>query len=208
MKYGLVLFDVDSTLIEQEVIDLLAAATPHGQAVAEITARAMAGQLNFDDALRERVALLKGLPETVVTSVHDRMTFSPGAVKLLNHLHENDYLVGVVSGGFHNVLDRFFAPYNLDFLSANTLEVVDGRLSGKTIGPIINRQAKAEALRKFAARNQISLDRTVAIGDGSNDVEMVELAGLGVSFRGKPILNQVADVVLHNELDEIIAYLT
>ena len=208
MKYRLAIFDVDSTLIEQEVIDLLAAHTPHGAQVADITARAMAGELEFDAALKERVALLKDLPSSIFNQVSEEISFSQGAEELLSTLKNSGYFVGVVSGGFHNILDELFAKFHLDFLRANTLEVIDEQLTGRTLGPIVNREGKARALREFADSYQVPLMQCVAVGDGSNDLDMVELAGLGVSYRGKPILNAAADVVITDPgLEQLLKYL-
>ena len=196
MKYQLVLFDVDSTLIEQEVIDLLGNYSGQGQQIAEITAQAMQGDLDFDQALSKRVGLLEGLPESIILDVVEEISFSPGALQLLGSLKDAGCKVGVVSGGFHNILDRLFTNLELDFLRATTLEVVEGTLTGKTVGPVINRQAKAVALKEFAQMYGIALEKTVAVGDGSNDLEMIQVAGLGISYRGKPILNAAADVVI------------
>jgi phosphoserine phosphatase len=208
MKYRLVLFDVDSTLINQEVIDLLAARTPHADKVASITSRAMAGEIDFNAALQERVSLLEGLPDSVFSAVLDEISFAQGAERLLSSLQQSQYFVGVVSGGFTNVLSSLFAAANLDFLRANTLEVKDGRLTGRTSGPIINREGKAQALRDFALQHGVSLDECVAVGDGSNDLEMIKLAGLGVSYRGKAILNEAADVVISEPgLDQLLKFL-
>ena len=208
MKYRLAIFDVDSTLIEQEVIDLLAAHTPHGAQVADITARAMAGEMEFDDALKERVALLKDLPSSIFSQVLEEISFSQGAEELLSTLKNSGYFVGVVSGGFHNILDELFAKFHLDFLRANTLEVIDEQLTGRTLGPIVNREGKARALREFADAYQVPLMQCVAVGDGSNDLDMVKLAGLGVSYRGKPILNAAADVVITDPgLEQLLEYL-
>ena len=208
MRYKLVLFDVDSTLINQEVIDLLAAQTPYADEVASITSRAMAGDIDFDTALQERVSLLEGLPESVLWDVLNEISFSQGAERLLTSLRESQYFIGVVSGGFTNVLSELFADFHLDFLRANTLEIKEGRLTGRTSGPVINRQGKAEALRDFAARCSVTLSECVAVGDGSNDLEMIQLAGLGVSYRGKPILNEAADIVLNEPgLDQLLKYL-
>lgn len=208
MKYKLVLFDVDSTLINQEVIDLLAIRTPFGNQVSEITERAMAGELNFDEALRERVKLLQGLPESIFTEVLADISFSQGAKELIFALKKASILVGVVSGGFVNVLNYLFSDMDLDFMRANTLEVSNGKLTGRTIGKIINRQGKAEALRDFANISKISLDECVAVGDGSNDLDMVKIAGLGVSYRGKPILNEAADLIINEPgLDKLLNYL-
>ena len=207
-KYQLVLFDVDSTLIEQEVIDLLANETQHGQQVADITRRTMAGELNFDEALRQRAALLRGLPETVFSKVLNEITFSPGALTLIRELQNRKILVGAVSGGFLNVLTTLFSDLGLDFLEANTLEVSNGVLTGEVIGSIVNREMKKQKLIQFAEQFSINIENTVAVGDGANDLEMIRAAGLGVSYRGKPILNEAADVVLAGpQLDLLLNYL-
>jgi len=208
MKYRLALFDVDSTLIEQEVIDLLAQRTPYGDRVSEITRRAMAGEIDFDSALKERVSLLRDLPESIFDDVISEITFSPGALELITFLKKQGVLVGAVSGGFINILEKLFKRIPLDYLSANSLEIQNGLLTGRTLGPIINRRAKAEALSHFAEISGVSMWETIAVGDGSNDVDMITLAGLGVSYRGKEVLNKVADVVIADKgLDSLIAYL-
>ena len=208
MKYRLVLFDVDSTLIEQEVIDLLGARASRGEEVSKITAQAMAGELNFDEALKARVALLKGLPESVFQDVLGDISFTPGAESLIDELRRSDYRIGVISGGFLNVLDSLLKDFNLNFVRANSLEVVDGYLTGQTIGTVINRSGKAQALKDFAQMSGVQLSECVAVGDGSNDLDMIELAGLGVSYRGKEILNQAADVVIEEPgLDQLLKYL-
>lgn len=208
MKYRLALFDVDSTLIEQEVIDLLAQRTPYGDRVSEITRRAMAGEIDFDSALKERVSLLRDLPESIFDDVISEITFSPGALELITFLKKQGVLVGAVSGGFINILEKLFKGISLDYLSANSLEIQNGLLTGRTLGPIINRRAKAEALSRFAEISGVSMRETIAVGDGSNDVDMITLAGLGVSYRGKEVLNKVADLVIADKgLDSLIAYL-
>ena len=208
MKYRLALFDVDSTLIEQEVIDLLAQRTPYGDRVSEITRRAMAGEIDFDSALKERVSLLRDLPESIFDDVISEITFSPGALELITFLKKQGVLVGAVSGGFINILEKLFKRISLDYLNANSLEIQNGLLTGRTLGPIINRRAKAEALSRFAEISGVSMRETIAVGDGSNDVDMITLAGLGVSYRGKEVLNKVADVVIADKgLDSLIAYL-
>jgi len=208
MTYRLILFDVDSTLIEQEVIDLLAAKTPHGDTVSEITRRAMAGEIDFDQALIERVALLKDLPESLLLEVLTDITFSRGAFALISRLRERNFKVGAVSGGFINVLEPLFHNLDLDFLQANKLEIRNSRLTGKVEGPIVNREMKRTALLQFAHDCGIVLEETIAVGDGANDLLMIQAAGLGVSYLGKPILNQAADVVLSEPgLDALLAYL-
>ena len=208
MRYRLILFDVDSTLIKQEVIDLLADKSGHGREVQEITARAMRGEIDFAQALSKRVSLLEGLPESVFTEVLNQISFAEGFDELFSYLRKNGFLVGAVSGGFHNVLDRLFAQLQLDFLKANVLEVVDGKLTGKITAAPVDRLAKAQALREFAALHKIELENTVAVGDGANDIDMIELAGLGVSYMGKEILRQKADLHLEKAgLNALIQYL-
>ena len=208
MKYRLILFDVDSTLIKQEVIDLLAEKSGHGREVQQITARAMAGEIDFAQALSKRVSLLEGLPESVFDEVLSQISFAEGFGELFSYLRKNGFLVGAVSGGFHNVLDKLFAQLQLDFLKANVLEVVDGKLTGKITAAPVDRLAKAQALREFAALHKIELENTVAVGDGANDIDMIELAGLGVSYMGKEILRQKADLHLEKAgLNALIQYL-
>lgn len=208
MKYRLILFDVDSTLIKQEVIDLLAEKSGHGREVQQITARAMAGEIDFEQALFKRVSLLKGLPESVFDEVISQVSFAEGFDELFSYLRKNGFLVGAVSGGFHNVLDKLFDQLQLDFLKANVLEVVDGKLTGKITAAPIDRMAKARALREFAALHKVELENTVAVGDGANDLDMIEIAGLGVSYMGKEILRQKADLHLEKAgLNALIQYL-
>ena len=208
MKYELILFDVDSTLIKEEVIDLLAEKSGHGPEVSQITAQAMRGETDFLQALEMRLALLEGLPESVFGEVLSQISFSDGFSELFEYLRQNHFLIGAVSGGFHNVLDELFADLNLDFLRANTLEVKDSKISGKLLSQPIDRAAKGQALKEFAAFHEIKLEQTVAVGDGANDIEMIELAGLGVSYMGKEILKSRADLHLDRPgLDALIQYL-
>ena len=208
MKYRLILFDVDSTLIKQEVIDLLAEKSGHGREVQQITARAMAGEIDFAQALLKRVSLLEGLPESVFDEVISEISFAEGFDELFSYLRKNGFLVGAVSGGFHNVLDKLFAQLQLDFLKANVLEIVDGKLTGKITAAPVDRMAKARALREFAALHKIKLENTVAVGDGANDLDMIEIAGLGVSYMGKEVLRQKADLHLEKAgLNALIQYL-
>ena len=208
MKYRLILFDVDSTLIKQEVIDLLAEKSGHGREVQQITARAMKGEIDFSQALSKRVSLLEGLPESVFDEVISEISFAEGFDELFSFLRKNGFLVGAVSGGFHNVLDKLFAQLQLDFLKANVLEVADGRLTGKITSAPIDRMAKAQALREFASLHNIELENTVAVGDGANDIDMIEIAGLGVSYMGKEILKEKADLHLEKAgLNALIQYL-
>ena len=207
MKYRLILSDVDSTLIAAEVIDRLAQVAGVGGEVAAITERAMNGKLDFEAALRQRVAMLAGLPETVFKEVAKSIEFSPGAEELIAYCIKNEIQFGVVSGGFLQVLGELGILERSKFTRANTLEVIDGILTGRLVGQIVDRKAKAQALREFAAIQNVALDQTIAIGDGANDIEMIQLAGLGVSFRGKRALAEVADVKLTSSLAELLPYL-
>lgn len=196
----LVVLDCDSTTIQDEVIELIADAAGSREEVAEVTERAMRGELDFAESLRERVATLAGTPESVFAVTHARVRHTPGIAKLIEAVHARGGKVGVVSGGFHEVLDLIARDLNIDFWRANRLELVDGMLTGRTVGPIIDAAAKAEALREWSAETGIPLSATVAIGDGANDLSMMEIAALGVSFNGKPIVRERADVVIEHDL--------
>lgn len=189
----LVVMDVDSTVIQDEVIDLLAdEAGTHAQ-VAEITERAMAGELDFSASLRARVALLEGLPADVIDRVRDRITLTPGARTLCRTLRNLGYRIALVSGGFTEVIAPLAAELGVDHVRANTLEIIDGRLTGKVLGDIIDRAGKRTALEEFALEYGIPMSRTIAIGDGANDVDMLEAAGLGIAFNGKAAARDAAD---------------
>lgn len=189
----LVVMDVDSTVIQDEVIDLLAdEAGTHAQ-VAEITERAMAGELDFSASLRARVALLEGLPADVIDRVRDRITLTPGARTLCRTLRNLGYRVALVSGGFTEVIAPLAAELGVDQVRANTLEIIDGRLTGRVTGEIVDRAGKRTALEEFAQEYGIPMSRTIAIGDGANDVDMLEAAGLGIAFNGKAAARDAAD---------------
>jgi phosphoserine phosphatase len=189
----LVVLDVDSTLIRDEAIDVLADRAGIGPEVAAITTQAMAGELDFEQSLRARVELLAGLPVSVLGEVRDSLRLTPGARTLVRTLRRLGYLVGVVSGGFTFMTDRFVAELGLDFAAANELELADGVVTGRVLGPIIDRPGKAAALRRFADAHGVPLAQTVAIGDGANDIDMLEAAGLGVAFNAKAALRGAAD---------------
>jgi phosphoserine phosphatase len=189
----LVVLDVDSTLIRDEAIDVLAERAGVGEKVAAITEQAMAGQLEFQESLRMRVALLAGLTVADVESVRDGLRLTPGAVTFVRTLRHLGYQVGVVSGGFTVCTDRFVAELELDFAVANELEMVDGRVTGKVLGPIVDGPGKAAALIRFAHQFGVPLSQTVAVGDGANDIEMIEAAGLGIAFNAKSALRAAAD---------------
>jgi phosphoserine phosphatase len=204
----LVVFDVDSTLIEDEVIELLADVAGKRAEVAAVTERAMAGELDFAESLVERVRALAGLPESVFAEVFQRIRITAGAQELIDAVHAAGGLVGAVSGGFTQVLAPLAQNLGLDFARANDLEVVDGLLTGKVQGKIIDRAAKAEALIEWAAAAGFDLEQTVAVGDGANDLDMLAAAGLGVGFNCKPIVRENADYVLEgHDLSALIPVL-
>ena len=189
----LVVLDVDSTLIQNEVIDLLADERGCGPAVAAITARAMAGELDFETALRERVRLLAGLDMAALERARERVALTPGARTFVRTLKRMGFRVAIVSGGFTFVTDELAARLGVDHATANVLEIVDGQLTGELTGPIVDRGRKAELLAEVAASEGIPLDQTVAIGDGANDLDMMALAGLGIAFNAKPVVRDQAD---------------
>jgi len=192
----LVVLDMDSTFIAQEVIDLLAKHAGVAAQVAEITERSMRGELDFRASLAARVRLLKGLPDSFLDSVGDEISLSVGAQRMVSVLQDLDHIVAVVSGGFERVIAPILQAARVDYFKANSLEVVNGVLTGQTIGAIIDRPAKALFLRELAAKLQIPLCATVAVGDGANDLGMMEIAGLSIAFNAKPIVAQTADVMI------------
>ena len=196
MTQFLVVFDVDSTLIEDEVIELLADVAGKRAEVAAVTERAMAGELDFAESLIERVKALAGLPDSVFADVQKRITITTGAKQLIDAVHAAGGKVGAVSGGFNQLLTPLAEILELDFARANQLEVVDGFLTGKVLGAIVDRQAKADALLEWAAATSTPIDNTVAVGDGANDLSMMAVAGLGVGFNCKPIVREHADFIL------------
>ncbi|AMF85237.1 phosphoserine phosphatase SerB [Streptococcus mutans] len=189
---GLLVMDVDSTLVQEEVIDLLGDEAGVGQQVADITERAMRGELDFRQALEERVATLEGLPESIFDKVYARIHFNKNAKELVAELHARGYKVGLVSGGFHETVDRLAAEAGIDYVKANHLEVVDGVLTGKTYGDIVTKEIKVQKLRDWAIENELVLSQTIAMGDGANDLPMIHEAGIGIAFCAKPIVRQQA----------------
>ena len=201
----LIVFDVDSTLIQGEVIEMLADRVGAHAAVAEITEAAMRGELDFAESLNRRVATLEGMPAEVLEEVGEQIELTPGARTTLRTLRRLGYHCGIVSGGFRQIIDPLAHELKMDFVAANELEIVDGKLTGRVIGPVIDRPGKAKALRDFAAQAGVPLEQTVAVGDGANDMDMLAAAGLGVAFNAKPALREVADASLnHPYLDTVL----
>jgi phosphoserine phosphatase len=201
----LIVFDVDSTLIQGEVIEMLAARAGALTKVAQITEAAMRGDIDFEESLRERVATLAGLPAEVLDEVADELELTAGARTTLRTLRRLGFHCGVVSGGFRQVIDPLAHELKLDFVAANELEIIDGKLTGRVIGQIIDRPGKAKALRDFANQAGVPMEQTVAVGDGANDIDMLAAAGLGVAFNAKPALREVADASLsHPYLDTVL----
>ena len=189
----LVQLDVDSTLIQQEVIELLAAKAGVADQVIAITNQAMRGEIDFEQSLRARVALLKGLPVSAITEVQAQILLTPGARTLISTLHKFGHTVAVVSGGFIDVIAPLLKELDIKYFKANTLGIENGLLTGEVTGAVIDRAAKAAALREFAALESISMEQTIAIGDGANDLDMIVAAGLGIAFNAKPAVKAAAD---------------
>jgi len=192
----LIVLDVDSTLVEDEVIELIADRAGVRAQVAEVTQRAMRGELDFADSLRERVATLAGLDAAVLAAVRDEVRVTRGVPELVTGVHAAGGMIAAVSGGFHEVLDPLAQRIGLDAWRANRLGVRDGRLTGLLEGPIVDAAAKAAALQEWAAARGVPLTRTVAIGDGANDLAMMERAGLSIAFDAKPRVRAAADIAL------------
>jgi phosphoserine phosphatase len=203
----LVIMDVDSTLISQEVIELLGAKAGVAEEIHAITDRAMAGEIDFEESLRERVGLLKGLPLSVIDEVRSEISLTPGARTLVKTLQRLGHTVAVVSGGFTEVILPLLVSLDISHYRANSLESKDGLLTGGLVGPIVDRAAKASALREFAALEKIEIEQTVAIGDGANDLDMIALAGLGIAFNAKPAVRAAADSALSAPYLDSVLYL-
>jgi phosphoserine phosphatase len=203
----LVVMDVDSTLIQGEVIEMLAAEAGCLAEVAAITESAMRGELDFAASLRARVALLAGLPESSLEDVRARVLLSPGARTLVRTLKRLGFEVALVSGGFSQVIDGLVAELGIDHSAANTLEIRDGRLTGAVLGEIVDRRGKADALERFAAAAGVPMSQTVAIGDGANDLDMLARAGLGIAFNAKPLVREAADASVNVPYLDTVLYL-
>jgi phosphoserine phosphatase len=203
----LVVMDVDSTLIQDEVIEVLARHAGCEEGVREITEAAMRGELDFAESLHERVALLAGLPATVLEAARSEVRLTPGARTLCRTLKRLGFRIALVSGGFSEVIDPIAEQLGVDAVRANGLEVRDGVLTGRVRGPVIDRAAKAEALREFAGQFDIDTARTIAIGDGANDLDMLAVAGHGIAFNAKPIVQEAADSAINVPYLDTVLYL-
>ncbi len=200
----LVVTDVDSTFIQQEVIELLAEHAGTRELVAEVTERAMRGELDFAASLRERVATLKGVPVSALDEVRAQVRLSDGAAELVAECQRRGWPFGLVSGGFEEIVGPLAASLGIKLVRANRLEVSDGVLTGRTIGPVIDRAVKEATLREWAAAEDIPMEHTVAVGDGANDLDMIHAAGVGVAYRAKPVVQAQAAHAINNRLDEVL----
>ena len=209
-KPGLLVMDVDATLIEEEVIDLLGAEAGCGDELSAITARAMRGEITFDDSLRLRLKLLRGLNiDECKKRIISRIHVTKGAKVLIDALHAHGWKVGAVSGGFHEILDELLPSLNIDFWVAHHLESADGKLTGNVLGNIVNANAKVEALRAWASDLGVEREQTVAVGDGANDISMIKFAGLGVAFCAKPAVQAATPYrILTRDLSAVLRFLT
>lgn len=206
MSAGLIVLDVDSTLITSEVIELIAERAGTRAEVAAVTESAMRGEIDFEESLRQRVATLAGVPESVLADVRAEVEFSPGAEELIGTLQDLGWDAALVSGGFGEIVESLAARLGIALWRANGLEVRDGALTGETYGPIIDRAAKARALREFAAK--VDAPRTVAIGDGANDLDMMAAADLSIAWRAKPVTREAADYAIDGSLAEALALIS
>jgi phosphoserine phosphatase len=203
----LIVMDVDSTLVRDEVIDLLAARAGRADEVAKLTAATMRGELDFATSLRERVGLLAGLGSEVLDEVRQELRLTAGARTLISTLGGLGYKFGIVSGGFSQVIGPLAAELGIGYVAANSLEISAGKLTGRLAGPVIDRAGKADALRRFAADAGVPLSQTVAVGDGANDLDMIAAAGLGIAFNAKPVVRDAADTSLSVPHLDAILYL-
>lgn len=203
----LIVMDVDSTLIQGEVIEMLAAHAGCEAEVARVTDAAMRGDLDFGESLTARVALLAGLDATALDRVYDDLVLAPGARTTIRTLKRLGYRFAIVSGGFSQITDRLAADLGIDYAAANELEIVDGKLTGKVLGEVVDRAGKARALRRFAAEVGIAEAATIAIGDGANDLDMLSAAGLGIAFNAKPLVQEAADTAVNVPYLDTVMYL-
>ncbi|KQY64389.1 MULTISPECIES: phosphoserine phosphatase SerB [unclassified Nocardioides] len=203
----LIVMDVDSTLVQGEVIEMLAAHAGCEPEVARVTEQAMRGELDFADSLRERVALLEGVDARALERVYEGIVFAPGARTMIRTLKRLGYRFAMVSGGFSQITDRIAADLGFDFAHANELEIVDGRLTGRIVGDVVDRAGKAAALRRFAHDVGVTEEQVIAIGDGANDLDMLNAAGLGIAYNAKPVVQQAADTAVNVPYLDAIMYL-
>ncbi|WP_395657941.1 phosphoserine phosphatase SerB [Nocardioides sp.] len=203
----LIVMDVDSTLIQGEVIEMIAAHAGCEAEVAAVTEAAMRGEMDFEESLRARVALLEGVPESALDEVYDAIELAPGARTMVRTLRRLGYRFAIVSGGFTRITDRLAADLGIHFSRANELEVVDGLLTGRIVGPVVDRAGKAAALREFAAEIGVPEAAVIAIGDGANDLDMLNAAGLGIAYNAKPVLRDAADTAVNVPYLDTIVYL-
>jgi len=203
----LIVMDVDSTLIQGEVIELLAAHSGHRAEVAAVTERAMRGELDFEESLRARVELLAGIPASALDDVYDALVLAPGARTLIRILRRLGYRFALVSGGFNQINDRLAEELGIHYARANELEIVDGVLTGRIVGEVLDRAGKAEALRYFAGEVGVPVESVVAIGDGANDLDMLEIAGLGIAYNAKGLVQEAADTTMNVPYLDAIMYL-
>ncbi|MEO9323807.1 phosphoserine phosphatase SerB [Nocardioides sp. C4-1] len=209
LRHGarLVVMDVDSTLIQGEVIEMLAAHAGHEEEVARVTEAAMRGELDFEESLRARVKLLAGLEATALDEVYADIVVTPGARTMVRTLRRLGYRFAIVSGGFSQITDRLAADLGIHFSRANELEVVDGRITGEIVGRVVDRAGKAQALREFAEEVGVPMAATVAIGDGANDLDMLNAAGLGIAYNARPVVQRAADTAVNVPFLDPILYL-
>jgi phosphoserine phosphatase len=203
----LIVMDVDSTLIQGEVIEMIAAHAGCEAEVAAVTESAMRGEIDFEESLRARVALLEGVPATALDEVYDSIALAPGARTMVRTLRRLGYRFAIVSGGFSQITDRLAADLGIHFARANELEIVDGRLTGRIAGPVVDRAGKAAALREFAAEIGVPLAAVIAVGDGANDLDMLNAAGLGIAYNAKPLVRDAADTAVNVPYLVTIMYL-
>jgi len=203
----LIVMDVDSTLIQGEVIEMIAAHAGCEGEVAAVTESAMRGEIDFEESLRARVALLEGVPATALDAVYDSIALAPGARTMVRTLRRLGYRFAIVSGGFSQITDRLAADLGIHFARANELEIVDGRLTGRIAGPVVDRAGKAAALREFAASIGVPLAAVIAVGDGANDLDMLNAAGLGIAYNAKPLVRDAADTAVNVPYLDTIMYL-
>ncbi|MGN0063113.1 MAG: phosphoserine phosphatase SerB [Nocardioides sp.] len=203
----LIVMDVDSTLIQGEVIEMIAAHAGCEDKVAAVTEAAMAGELDFEASLRQRVALLEGVPVEALDEVYSSIQLAPGARTLVRTLRRLGYRFAIVSGGFSQITDRLAADLGIHYARANELEVVDGKLTGRIVGDVVDRAGKAAALREFAQEFGVPVGATIAIGDGANDLDMLSAAGLGIAYNAKPVVRDAADTAVNVPYLDTIMYL-